>query len=79
MGRGALRLGLIIGFMAVGWQALAEAPIRSAQDAACRDEARDKVFTAPDPNGLGLQGVGRQLYMACMARSQGRKPRRSRS
>ncbi|WP_244472260.1 hypothetical protein [Methylobacterium sp. Leaf108] len=41
-------------------------PIRSAQDAACRDEARSRVFTAPDPQGIGLYAVGRQIYTACM-------------
>lgn len=43
-------------------------PIKSAQDAACRDEARDRVFTAPDPQGLGFYTLGRQLYNSCMQR-----------
>ena len=43
-------------------------PIQSAQDAACRGEAKARVFTAPDPQGLGLYAIGRQIYMACMTR-----------
>ncbi|WP_430913458.1 hypothetical protein [Methylobacterium sp. sgz302541] len=46
-----------------------EPPIKSAQDAACRDEARDRVFSTPDPQGIGLQAIGRQIYTACMQRA----------
>jgi hypothetical protein len=45
-------------------------PIQSPQDAACRDEARSRVFSTPDPKGLGLYAIGRQLYFACMKRAQ---------
>lgn len=81
--RAALRFGggLVLGlFLAVSGAtlALAEPPIRSAQDAACRDEARDKVFTAPNPQGLGLEAVGRQIYNACMQRANARGNRRAR-
>lgn len=48
--------------------ARAEPPIRSPEDAACRLEARAKVFTAPNPQGLELEDIGRQIYYACMAR-----------
>lgn len=54
-------------------------PIRSPQDAACRNEARAKVFATPDPRGLGPYAIGRQIYMACMRRAQPgptRRPRR---
>ncbi len=47
--------------------ALAEPPIKSPQDAACRDEARAKVFSAPNPEGLSLWDVGAKIYHACMA------------
>ncbi|MCJ2143653.1 hypothetical protein MKL20_26965 [Methylobacterium sp. E-066] len=49
--------------------ARAEPPIRSPEDAACRNEARAKVFSAPNPNGLELEDIGRQIYFACMART----------
>ncbi|WP_342030171.1 hypothetical protein [Methylobacterium pseudosasicola] len=47
----------------------AEPPIRSPEDAACRNEARAKVFSAPNPKGLELEDIGRQIYFACMART----------
>ncbi|MWV23674.1 hypothetical protein FVE89_17100 [Methylobacterium sp. 2A] len=46
----------------------AEPPIRSPEDAACRLEAKAKVFAAPNPQGLELEEVGKQIYYACMAR-----------
>jgi len=49
--------------------ARAEPPIRSPEDAACRVEARAKVFSAPNPKGLELEDIGRQIYFACMART----------
>ena len=79
--RAALGLGLLA--CAAG-AAGAQPPIQSPQDAACRDEARARVFTAPDPQGLGLHGVGRQIYAGCMQRAKGqaggtrRKARRAR-
>nr|WP_276081428.1 hypothetical protein [Methylobacterium sp. GC_Met_2] len=48
--------------------ARAEPPIRSPEDAACRLEARARVFTAPNPRGLELEEIGKQIYYACMAR-----------
>lgn len=44
-----------------------EPPIQSPQDAACRTDARDKVFTAPNPNNLSLWDLGSQIYHVCMA------------
>jgi len=49
-----------------------EPPVTGPRDAACRDEARAKVFSAPDPEGLGLYATGKRIYMACMAASEGR-------
>lgn len=57
--------------------ARAEPPIRGPEDAACRAEARAKVFSAPNPRGLGLEEVGRGLYYACMRRTA-QKPARER-
>jgi hypothetical protein len=55
-------------------------PITSPQDARCRDEARDHVFTAPNPNGLSPYALGAELYHACMKRlgaeQGGETPRR---
>ena len=45
-----------------------EQPITSPQDARCRDEARDKVFTAPNPKGLMPFALGAEIYHACMRR-----------
>lgn len=63
-------------------RALAEPPIRSPEDAACRAEAKAKVFSAPNPKGLDIEEVGRGLYYACMnritsksKRSRGRRHR----
>ncbi|KAB1071526.1 hypothetical protein F6X51_19655 [Methylobacterium planeticum] len=44
-------------------------PIQSPQDAACRDEARDRVFGAPNPQGLSFYNLGAQIYRECMKRS----------
>lgn len=54
--------------------ARAEPPIRSPEDAACRAQARSKVFTAPNPLGLELEDIGRQIYFACMKISQAIAP-----
>lgn len=77
------RRGWIVGIAVVGFLGIvspthAEAPIKSPQDAACRNEARAKVFVTPDPGGIGLYAIGRQIYSACMARSQPRTARRRR-
>ncbi|MFE1598690.1 hypothetical protein [Methylobacterium sp. ID0610] len=52
-----------------GAGALQAQPITSPQDKACRDEARARVFTTPDPQALGPYVIGRQIYMACMQRA----------
>lgn len=51
-----------------------EPPIQSPQDAACRNDARDKVFTAPNPNNLSLWDLGSQIYHLCMAAYHDRGP-----
>ena len=69
------------GFAGSGHPALAQGastPIQSPQDAACRNEARAKVFVTPDPKGLGLYPIGRQIYMSCMRRLQPAATRRVR-
>ncbi len=66
---------LNVGMLGSAW---AEPPIKSPQDAACRNEARARVFVTPDPAGIGLHAVGRQIYMACMARSEPRVVRKKR-
>lgn len=43
-------------------------PITSPQDARCRDEARDSVFSAPNPNRLSPFDLGAEIYHACMRR-----------
>ena len=50
-------------------------PIKSPQDATCRDEARNHVFSAPNPKGLTPYALGAELYHACMQRL-GAEPRR---
>lgn len=78
-GLGALALGAALA-LAVSGPAVAQGqstPIQSPQDAACRNEARARVFTAPDPQGLGLYAVGRQIYMACMQRAKAGSGRRA--
>ena len=51
-----------------GNAALADPPIHSAEDAACRLEAKARVFVTPNPRGLEPEAIGRQLYYACMRR-----------
>jgi hypothetical protein len=60
--------GALIGLLLAASPARAEPPIRSPEDAACRLEAKAKVFTAPNPRGLELEEIGKQIYYACMAR-----------
>ncbi|GJD52708.1 hypothetical protein OPKNFCMD_5474 [Methylobacterium crusticola] len=49
--------------------AQSEPLIQSPQDEVCRDEARDRVFGAPNPKGLALYDLGVELYENCMWRS----------
>ncbi|SDM44432.1 hypothetical protein SAMN05216360_102113 [Methylobacterium phyllostachyos] len=60
--------GALIGLVLAANPARAEPPIRSPEDAACRLEAKAKVFSAPNPRGLELEEIGRQIYYACMSR-----------
>ncbi len=68
--RDALLVGVLM--VAGASQARAEPPIRSPEDAACRAEAKAKVFSAPNPKGLDIEEVGRGLYYACMNRIAGK-------
>jgi hypothetical protein len=69
----------VLGLLLAGTGTLSAQPITSPQDAACRNEARARVFATPDPQGLGPYVIGRQIWTACMQRasvtSHG-KPRR---
>ena len=47
-------------------QQVDEPPIQSPQDAACREQARAQVFSAPNPSNLSLYDLGSQIYHACM-------------
>ena len=51
-----------------------EPPIQSPQDAACRDQARAEVFSAPNPNRLSPWDLGSQIWHTCMASYHGRGP-----
>ena len=48
-------------------QDVSEPLIQSQQDAACRDQARAQVFSAPNPNNLSPYDLGSQIWHACMA------------
>lgn len=68
------RLGLLAaaaGLSLIATGARAEPPIRSAEDAFCRSEARAQVFSTPDPLNLGLHELGRQIWASCMKRKSG--------
>lgn len=80
LGRAAFPVVASVGLVVLGAvaQARAEAPITSPQDAACRNEARARVFVTPDPQGIGLYAIGRQIYTTCMARRQPRVARKRR-
>lgn len=58
--------------------ARAEPPIRSPEDAACRAEAKAKVFSAPNPRHLSIEDLGRGIYNVCMKRSAPKGKARSR-
>lgn len=68
--RASASLGVLFGiFLAFGSTAArADPPIRSAEDAACRLEAKARVFSTPNPRGLEPETIGRQIYFACMSR-----------
>ncbi len=62
--------------MIVGAPAQAEAADPQPGRRGCRNEARAKVFSAPNPQGLELEEIGRQIYFACMARTNQAEPKR---
>lgn len=68
--RASASSGILCGLLlALGCTAArADPPIRSAEDAACRLEAKARVFVTPNPNGLEPEAIGRQIYYACMRR-----------
>lgn len=65
-----LCLAFTLSAMIAPASAQGQPPIKSAQDAACRDEAQSRVFGAPNPRGLSMYDLGAQLYQECMRRSQ---------
>ena len=54
-------------------------PVQSPQDQACRDEAGRRVFSEPNPAGLGLYDRGRQYWTECMRRTEARAQKRFRA
>ena len=76
-------LGLTVAlaaFAVCSGAARAEPPIRSPEDAACRGEARARVFSTPNPRNLPIEELGKGIYYACMARIDGKgKPSRKRA
>ncbi|TXN23240.1 hypothetical protein FV217_07840 [Methylobacterium sp. WL9] len=66
--RSTLIVFLFLGL--VGTASAQNEPITSPQDAACRDEARSRLFSAPNPEGLSLYNHGARLYRECMDRSR---------
>ncbi|MEH3116349.1 MAG: hypothetical protein PGN25_01670 [Methylorubrum populi] len=75
-----LLVGLGAGLAVSPAAAQSEPPIRSAEDAFCRSEARAQVFSTPDPLNLGLREIGRRIWASCMERTKrkGRTPHRRR-
>lgn len=77
-----LVLAAAAGLSLLATSARAEPPIRSAEDAFCRSEAKAQVFSAPDPLNLGLHEIGRRIWASCMQRKAGgpakKSPRRRR-
>jgi hypothetical protein len=59
----------IFAITALPCSAQSQPPVQSARDAACREEAASRVFSAPNPKGLGLYDVGRQIWQDCMRRA----------
>ena len=55
-------------------QTVSEPPIQSPQDAACREQAKAQVFSAPNPNNLSLYDLGSQIWHLCMAYYHGQGP-----
>jgi hypothetical protein len=73
--RVVLAATIIVGLAgSVGAQGFSEPPIQGPADASCRETARSEVFSAPNPNHLGLWDLGSQIYHSCMAAYHGRGP-----
>ncbi len=64
--------GLLAAFLLTPMMAAAQAepPIQSPQDAACRNEARARIFSGAAPPGSDLRSVGAGYYFECMRRTQ---------
>jgi hypothetical protein len=64
--------GLFAAFLLTPIMAFAQAepPIQSPQDAACRNEARARVFSGATPPGADLRSIGTGYYFECMRRAQ---------
>jgi hypothetical protein len=54
--------------MTGGASAQSQPPIKSPEDATCRNDARDRLLGAPNPKGLSPFDLGTQLYHECMRR-----------
>ena len=67
--RCTLLVSVLLCFSAGEAAAFEQPPIQSPHGKACRNEAAEKVLVAPDPNNLGVYAIGKQIYLACMARS----------
>ncbi len=69
----ALMLASILSSAAAA-QGAPEPPIQGPQDAACREQARAQVFSAPNPDNLSLYDLGSQIWHLCMAAYHARGP-----
>jgi hypothetical protein len=49
--------------------AQSQPPIQSPQDAACRNEAANRVFTEPNPQRLDMYTIGKRIWQDCMRRA----------
>lgn len=50
-------------------------PVQSPQDAACRNEAANRVFSVPNPRGLDPYVLGGQIWTQCMRQAGALAPR----
>lgn len=66
----AILAPVLLGLLTGRADAFEQPPIQSPQDKACRDEAAGRVFETPDPQGLGVYAIGKQIYFACMQRAE---------
>jgi hypothetical protein len=54
--------------MTSGALAPLQPPIKSPEDATCREDTRSRLLGAPNPKGLSPFDLGAQLYHECMRR-----------